>query len=164
MPFSRKKVIVRKFSREWLSGYLPPADFAHNGEVELLDLAGKVVNLSLDGVKWICFVRDFNSGEAGDPERLVRKSFLGRPRTEGLCLRLTMKDEDHLEGLATNDVTLRDPEGIFLTPPDIRSNTQRVFIPSSAIAELEIVAVITSPSRRKSPETPQQESLFGKTD
>jgi hypothetical protein len=25
MPVSRKKVIVRKLSRDWLSGYLPPS-------------------------------------------------------------------------------------------------------------------------------------------
>jgi hypothetical protein len=164
MSSSRKKVIVRKYSREWLAGYLPLTHFAQGGRVELLDLTGKVVDLPLDGVKWLCFVRDFNSGESGDPERLLRKSFLGRPRTEGLLLRLTLKDDDRLEGLAANDLTLLDPEGIFLIPPDIRSNTQRVFIPLSSIAELEIAAVITSPSRRKSAEVPQQESLFDKTD
>ncbi len=168
MPPSRKKVIVRRYSREWLAGYLSPANFADRGCIELLDLAGKVVDMSLDGVKWLCFVRDFNSGDTSDPERLLRKSFAGRPRTEGLWLRLTLQDNDHLEGLATNDLTLLDPEGIFLIPPDIRSNTQRVFIPRPSIAELEIVAVITNPSRRKTPTapetTPQQKDLFGQNE
>jgi len=34
MPVSRKKVIVRKLSRDWLSGYLPPAAFVAREEVQ----------------------------------------------------------------------------------------------------------------------------------
>jgi hypothetical protein len=160
MPSSRKKVIVRKLSRDWLAGYLPPADFVHRGQIEILDLGGKVVALSLNDLKWICFVRDFNSGEPDNPERLLRKSFAGRPRSEGVWLRLRLTDADLIEGLATNDLTLLDPSGVFLTPPDIRSNTQRIFVPRPAIAELTVVAVITSPARRKPAEVPAQEDLF----
>jgi len=160
MPSSRKKAIVRKFSREWLAGYLPPGHFAHHGQIELLDLDGKVAALPLDQVKWICFVRDFNSGEPDNPEHLLRKSFAGRPRTEGLWLRLRLTDGELIEGLAANDLTLFDAPGIFLTPPDIRSNTQRIFIPRPAIAELAVVAVIAAPSRRKQGEASRQPDLF----
>ena len=160
MPSSRKKVIVRKLSRDWLAGYLPPAGFVHRGQIEILDLGGKVVALSLDDLKWICFVRDFNSGEPDNPERLLRKSFAGRPRSEGVWLRLRLTDADLIEGLATNDLALLDPDGIFLTPPDIRSNTQRIFVPRPAIAELTFIAVIASPARRKAAEVPAQEDLF----
>jgi hypothetical protein len=165
MSSSRKKVIVRKFNREWQAGYLPSVNFAVNGKVEMLDLGGKVVPVTLDEVKWLCFVRDFNSGETGNPERLLRKAFAGRPRSEGLWLRLRLTDGDALEGLAANDLTVVDAQGIFLIPPDVRSNTQRIFIPRSSIAEMEVVAVITSPSRRKvaSPEEvvpPRQKDLF----
>jgi hypothetical protein len=34
-------------------------------------------------VKWICFVRDFQSGDANQPERLLRKTFVTRPRSQG---------------------------------------------------------------------------------
>ena len=161
MASSRKKVIARKLNREWLAGYLPSANFAHRGHVELLDLLGKVLALPLDELKWICFVRDFNSGEADNPERLLRKSFAGRPRSEGVWMRVRLSDGDSLEGLAGNDLTLLDPVGVFLTPPDIRSNTQRVFVPRQAIAELAVVAVVLAPSRQKPRETPRQEDLFG---
>jgi hypothetical protein len=160
MPSSRKKAIVRKTSREWLAGYLPPTHFTHNHQIELLGLDGKVAALPLDQVKWICFVRDFNSGEADNPERLLRKIFAGRPRSEGLWLRLRLTDGDLIEGLSANDLTLVDAHGIFLTPPDIRSNTQRMFIPRPSIAELAIVAVIAGPSRRKPSEEPRQPDLF----
>jgi hypothetical protein len=160
MSSSHKKVIIRRFTRDWLAGYLSPAPFAASGQVELLDLAGKVVAARLSEVKWLCFVRDFNSGEPENPERLLRKTFVGRPRSEGLWLRLKLTDGDLIEGLATNDLTLLEPPGIFLTPPDIRSNTQRLFIPLPSIANLEVVAVISNPSRRKQAETAQQEELF----
>jgi len=168
MSSSRKKVIVRKFSREWLAGYIAAADFVIEGAVEVLDLSGKVIKIPLGEVKWLCFVRDFNSGEVDNPERLLRKTFAGRPRTEGLGLRLCLKDEDRIEGMASNDISLLDPWGIFLTPPDIRSNTQRVFVPRMSIVELEVVAMISAPVRRGVPiatesATPRQEDLFGKS-
>jgi hypothetical protein len=160
MPSSRKKVIVRMFSREWHAGYLPLAHFAEQGRIELLDLDGKVAFLPLGEIKWLCYVRDFNSGEADNPERLLRKSYAGRPRSEGLWLRLRLTDSDSVEGMAANDLTLLDSSGIFLVPPDIRSNTQRMFIPRSSISEFVVVATIASPARRK-PERPGQADLFG---
>jgi hypothetical protein len=160
MPSSRKKVIVRRFSREWLAGYLPTAHFVHQDGIELLDLAGKVATLALGEIKWICYVRDFNSGEVDNPESLLRKSYTGRSRTEGLWLRLRLIDGDSIEGMAGNDVTLLDGRGIFLVPPDIRSNTQRMFVPRSSIAEFVVVAAIASPARRKPDDRPSQTDLF----
>lgn len=163
MSASRKKAIARKFTRDWVAGYLPPEDFAHHGVVELLELDGKVVSLALESVKWVCFIRDFNSGEAANPERLLRKTFAGRPRSEGIFLRLRLTDGDVIEGLAANDLTLVTSDGLFLTPPDTRSNTQRLWIPRSSLAELEIVAVIGGSAKKKPARTVSeeaQESLF----
>jgi hypothetical protein len=165
MSSSRKKAIVRKFTREWVAGYLSPDRFVHEARLEMLDLAGKITTLDLEEIKWVCFVRDFNSGEADNPERLVRKTFAGRPRSEGIFLRLKLTDGDVVEGLAANDLTLALGDGLFLIPPDTRSNTQRMWIPRSSLAELEIVAVIGSAAKKKTsaaisrPDT--QESLFG---
>jgi hypothetical protein len=159
MPVSRKKVIVRKLSRDWLSGYLPPSAFVHHEQVEVLDLAGKLVSVQMSEVKWICFVRDFPSGDANQPERLLRKTFVTRPRSQGLWIRARLKDNDLIEGLAQNDTTLLDGDGLFLIPPDTRSNTQRIFLPRQAVAELDVLAVIKTGSRR-GPSEVVQESLF----
>jgi hypothetical protein len=156
MSASRKKAVVRKLSRDWVAGYLSAEDFCHQGQVELLDLGGKVILLPAIEIKWICFVRDFNSGEFNNPERLLRKTFAGRPRIEGIFLRLRLSDGEQLEGIATNDRSLINGDGLFLLPPDTRSNTQRLWIPSTTIAELEAVAVVTSNARRKeAPATPR---------
>ena len=165
MSLGRKKAIIRRFDRDWIAGYLQPAGFAANDRLELLDLAGKVADIPLSEVKWICFVRDFNSGEVENPERLLRKTFAGRPRSEGLWIRLRLTDGDSIEGLTANDLSLIDSCGLFLTPPDIRSNTQRMFLPRQSISEFEIIAVITNSSRKKRPQAARheelQEELFG---
>lgn len=168
MPSSRKKAIARRFTLDWVAGYLSSdgfstGSFIQNSVLEILALDGKVIPLGLKTIKWVCFVRDFNSGEASNPERLLRKTFAGRPRTEGLFLRARLTDGDLIEGIAANDLSLISGEGLFLTPPDIRSNTQRLWIPASSLAELEVVAVIGGAAKKKPvPAKPddRQESLF----
>ena len=164
MSSSRKKAILRKHSRDWVAGYLPLAGFARAGHVEMLDLDGKVISLDAEDLKWICYVRDFNSGELNNPERLVRRTFAGRPRGDGIFIRTRLKDGDTIEGLAPNDVSLVSSDGVFLTPPDLRSNTQRIWIPRSSIDEMEVVAVIGAAKRKVTPppkpKDERQEELF----
>jgi hypothetical protein len=162
MPSSRKKAIIRKFSRDWAAGYLSSDEFVQGSAVEMLGLDGKVTAISLEQIKWVCFVRDFSSGDAANPERLLRKTFAGRPRTAGLFVRLRLNDGDLIEGLAANDLSLISSNGVALTPPDIRGNTQRMWIPAAAVSELEIVAVIGSAKPRPAnvPPDDAQERLF----
>jgi hypothetical protein len=153
MSSAHKKVIVRRFTGETLPGYLPLSAFVRNRGIDLLDLSGRVIPLPLNDIKHICYVREFNLHDTMNPERLTRRTFLARPRTEGLWLRMTFRGGDILEGLAPTDVGLLDDmindAGLHVTPPDTRSNTQRVFVPRSSLAELQLLAVITTPSRRK---------------
>ena len=153
MSNSRKKVIVRRFSGDTLPGYLPHADFVRNHAIELLDLSGRILPLPLNDIKTICYVRDFNLADTQNPERLTRRAFFARPRSEGLWLRLTFRSGDLLEGLAPIDIALTDDlindTGLHLTPPDTRSNTQRLFVPRTSLTEIQLIAVITTPSRRK---------------
>jgi hypothetical protein len=99
MPSTHKKVIVRKFDRDSLSGYVAPANFVLEGKLELLNTAGNVVGIDLREIKSVYFVREF-----GDSESLVRKTFTSRPRTEGLWVRLKFKDNEIVEGLMPNDL------------------------------------------------------------
>jgi hypothetical protein len=68
-----------------------------------------------------------------------------------------------MEGMAANDLSLLGLEGLLLTPPDTRSNTQRIYVPRSALTGLQVLAVIGGQSRRKSASLPldsQQKYLF----
>jgi hypothetical protein len=61
---------------------------------------------------------------------------------------MTLTDGDELEGLAANDRTLLEGAGLLLTPPDTRSNTQRIYIPRAAIQTLEVVGLIGAGPRK----------------
>jgi hypothetical protein len=170
MASSRKKIILRTLANAILPGYLPVAGLVDTRSgvqtIDLLDLEGRIAPIPLEAVRSIAYVRDFNLGDRDDPERLSRRTFLARPRSEGLWLRLTLPGGDILEGLAPLDISLIDAlledRGLFLIPPDIRSNTQRLFIPRHALTDLKILAVITTPSKPKSKSPDElQNSLFG---
>jgi len=61
---------------------------------------------------------------------------------------MTLNDGEELEGLAANDRSLLEGSGLLLTPPDTRSNTQRIYVPRSAIQTLEVVGLIGTGARR----------------
>lgn len=153
MASLRKPVIVRKFSRDWHAGYAGAGFDGNPAELEILDPAGKVLRVPWSDVKWVCYVRDFpaHPSDQANPERLTHKRFSVRPRTSGLWLRLTLSDGDEIEGLASNDSSLIQGAGLLLTPPDTRSNTQRIYIPRQAIQSLQVVALIGAPGRKRAP-------------
>jgi len=169
MPNSRKKVIVRRFSGDTLPGYLPSFSFVRDLAIDLLDLSGRIIPLPLNDIKTVSYVRDFNLSDTANPERLARRTFLARPRSEGLWVRVTFRTGELLEGLAPTDRSLMDAiaddDGLFLTPPDTRSNTQRIYVPRAALSEIQMLAVVTTPSRRQPVATPApkenlQDELF----
>ena len=153
MASSQKKVILRRFLGDVLCGYLPASGIVEHGEISFLNLEGRLTSVALEEVKTICYVRDFNLADAVNPERLQRRSFLSRPRGDGLWIRLTFRDTgDQLEGLTAADGSfleaLTADAGLYLVPPDARTNTQKIYVPRMAIAEMRMLGVITSSSRR----------------
>jgi hypothetical protein len=168
---ARKPVIVRKLTRDWCAGYAAanPAGSDLPGEIpelELLLSSGKLVRILWNQIKWVCFVRELGAAEGSgndtvNPERLLRRRFTSRPRVAGVWLRLTLSDGEELEGVAGNDRSLVDGAGLLLTPPDTRSNTQRVFVPRSSIRDLTVLGVI-SPSISRGDRAGLQPDLFAK--
>ena len=158
MPSTHKKVIVRKVDRDTVNGYVAPANFVHEGKLELLNTAGNVVAMDLRDIKGVYFVREF-----ADSDTLSRKTFTSRPRTEGLWVRLRFKDNEVLEGMMPNDLSQSTADGFLINPPDLRSNTQRIFVPRSALASLTVLAVIGGMHRRRkaAAEDVRQVQLFG---
>jgi hypothetical protein len=157
MASTHKKVVVRKFDRDSLNGFVASNNFVSEGKLQILNTAGNVVLIELREVKGVYFVREF-----GDSESLTRKTFTTRPRTEGLWVRLRFRDNEVLEGLMPNDLTQISVDGYFINPPDTRANTQRIFIPRNALAELTVLAVIGSQARkrREPPEDLRQVPMF----
>ena len=144
MPSTHKKVVVRKMDRDSINGHVAPSNFVREGKLELLNTSGNVVAIDLRDIKGVYFVREFS-----DSESLSRKTFTSRPRTEGLWVRLKFKDNEVLEGMMPNDLSLTTAEGFLINPPDLRSNTQRIFVPRTALESLTVLAVIGATHRRR---------------
>ena len=129
--------------RDTVSGYVSSC-FISDGKIEVLNTAGNVVAIDLREVKGVYFVREF-----GDSESLTRKTFTSRPRTQGLWVRLRFRDNEIIEGIMPNDLVQDGNEGFSIIPPDTQTNTQRIFVPRSALAEMNVLGVIGEKKSRR---------------
>jgi hypothetical protein len=77
-------------------------------------------------------------------------------------VRLRFKDSEILEALMTSDLMQATPEGFFVNPPDQRANTQRIFVPRTALESLTVLAVIgaTRHQRRGATQDQRQVPMF----
>jgi hypothetical protein len=152
-----KKVVLVRLDGKTHPGYVDPAQLGQSEQVQVLTLQGENQSVPLTDVKCVYFVRDFEG-----PFEPARKSFLSRPRQEGLWVGLKFVDGDRLEGLAPNDLLGLLERGIQITPPDGHANSVRLFIPRTALAEFRVLGVVGATRRARAPALTQspQGSLF----
>jgi len=134
---THKKVVVLLLDRKSSKGYLNPASLGRSDAIDLLTLDGEHESIDLRDVKAIYFVREFK--EPFEPER---KTFLSRPKLDGLWVRLRFRDEDVIEGIVSNNLLDLLDAGVQLTPPDLHGNVLHMFIPRSALAEMKVLGVV----------------------
>jgi hypothetical protein len=152
---THKKVIVALADRKSLRGYLNPARLGQFDPLDLLTPDGEHQELPLARIRSIYFVRDFE--DDFEPER---KAFLSRPKLDGLWLRLRFLDGDSLEGVIPNDLLSLMDNGFQITPPDLNSNTDRIFIPRAALSEVTVLGVVGIARRKPAAPPAAQPRLF----
>ncbi|MGO8819073.1 MAG: DUF6982 domain-containing protein [Terriglobia bacterium] len=135
---TRKRVVVRRLDKGLVKGFIDPKGYLAS-DVGLLDRDGRLVHIAMHDIKAVFFVRDFE----GNPDRAERKIFRSRPRLAGLWVRMTFKDAEVLEAILPNNLLEVDAIGFLVTPPDVYSNNLRIFIPRTALTEMEVLGVIT---------------------
>ncbi|MFI5097833.1 MAG: DUF6982 domain-containing protein [Candidatus Acidiferrales bacterium] len=134
---THKKVVIEFLDRKTTRGYLNPIRLAHSEVLELLTPDGEREEIALAKVRAIYFVRDLK--EEFEPER---RSFLSRPKLDGLWVKLRFQDGQLLEGVIPNDLLTFLDNGLNLTTPDFNSNTDRIYVPRSALSELTVLGVV----------------------
>jgi hypothetical protein len=163
MASAQKKVIIRQAGGKLAFGYLASSAFISDSHLELIEVDARVNPIPLNEIQAIFYVKDFNLDDAAEPERLGRRTFPIRPKSEGLWVRIEFQSLAPLEGIVTIDLafldTLSESRGLFLTPPDGRGNTVRLFIPRHSIRSLEVLGLITSPTRKLAEKTAKQAAL-----
>jgi hypothetical protein len=152
---TNKKVHVQRFDREPLAGFVNPATYLTPNGIELLQVNGTVAVLPYGDVKLVGFVREFPGPDTAVP----RRSFISRPKVDGLWVRLRFRDNDELEGIMRNNLLTMEPPGFDIIPPD---GAQRMFVPRAALAEVQVLGVVGSPLRvrRDKPAPKEQIGLF----
>ena len=122
-----KKVVVRRFEREPLQGFVSPQSYLRPDGVELLTPAGAVVLVPYQELKSVCFVRDWVDDQ---PEPKV---FLTRPKMDGLWVRMHFRDGEVMDGILSNNLLQWEAYGFTVVPPEPYSNNQRIFLPRQAL-------------------------------
>ena len=158
---TNKKVLVARFDRESLRGFVQtPAGFGPDS-LELLTPDGGLLQIPYSETKAVCFVRDFDTGETWREQR----SFAARPKTPGLWVRLVFRDQDSIEGMLPNSLMLVEPMGFNIIPPDPTFQNQKIFVPRAALADVQVLGVIGSPLKRKAAKKAEKEQgqleMFG---
>jgi len=138
-----KKVVVRRFDRESLSGFVNPFSYLQPTAVEILRPDGTLAILPYTEVKSVAFVKDFE----GDPQ--ARPIFLTRPKLEGLWVRMVFQDGEVMDGILPNNLLMWDTAGFTVTPPEPDGNNQKVFVPRQALRGIQVLGVVGSPLRGK---------------
>jgi hypothetical protein len=134
---THKKVVVLLLDRSSVRGYLNPATLGRSDEIDLLSTDGEQMSLPLADVKSVYFVREFK--DHFEPER---KTFLSRPKLDGLWVRLRFHDDDAMEGIVSNNLLDLLDTGVRLTPPDLHGNVLHMFIPRTALADMKVLGVV----------------------
>ena len=143
-PSTSKKVLISRFDRENLSGFVNPRAYLEPGGLELLDTSGNLLNVPYGEIKVVCFVKDFDTEETWRTKR----AFASRPKMAGLWVRLEFRDGETLEGLLPNNLLLQETQGFHFIPPDPTFQNQKIFVPRVALTEVQVLGVIGSPLRQ----------------
>ena len=150
-----KKVLVRRFDRDPLTGFVNPQGYLLPTGLELLKTDGPVVVVAYREIKTVCFVRDFEAAAEAEPERRV---FNTRPKMDGLWVRMRFRDGEVMDGIVSNNLLQLEPYGFTFIPPEPYSNNQRIFSPREALSEFHVLGVVGSPlTRRRRKEVPKEQ-------
>jgi hypothetical protein len=132
-----KKVVVLLLDRKTVRGYLNPVGLGEGDKIEVLTVDGEQESVHLADIKSVYFVREFK-----DPFEPERKTFLSRPKLDGLWVRLRFRDDDSMEGIVANNLLELLDTGVRLTPPDLHGNVLHMFIPRTSLAEMKVLGVV----------------------
>ncbi len=134
---THKKVVVELLDKQALRGYLSPTRLGQADPIDVLTPDGEHEQIPLAKVRAVYFVREFS--DDFEPER---KAFLSRPKLDGLWVRLRFTDGNTLEGVVPNDLLSLLDNGLQITPPDLNSSTDRIFVPRGALSEVTVLGVV----------------------
>src|SRR5271170_3728411 len=131
-----------------------PTRLTQMESIDLLTPEGEHEEVPLGKVRAIYFVQDLQ-----EDIQMERKSFLSRPKLDGLWVKLRFRDGESLEGVIPNDLLGLQENGLQMTPPDFHSKTDRIFVPRTALTEFTVLGVV-GVARRTPAAVPSEQPLL----
>lgn len=147
---TNKKVLVARFDRETLPGFINPQTWQQPEGIELLTAAGAVSLVAYSEIRTVYFVRDFDQGE---PRGEIRV-FNSRPKHSGVWVRMRLRDGAVLDGVLPNNLLQWDTHGFSMIPPDPSLQNQKVYVPRAAVEEIRVLGVVGGAARGRRPRRP----------
>lgn len=151
-----KKVLIDRFDRPTMRGFVNRQAMTGKDGVELLSMDGQAALVPYEQIKVLSFVRDWE----GKSVLNERRDFLARPKTAGLWVELLFRDGDRLEGVIASNLLLIEGAGYFVTPPEAAGNAQTVFVPRQALAAVNVLGVVGIKRIRQQRRESAQITLF----
>ena len=142
---ANKKVIVTRFDREPVPGFVQTPEGFSDDAVELLSPSGTLTRVPYSEIKAVCYVRDFEDGAQWQPHR----AYGARPKMPGLWVKLLFQDGDTSEGMLPNNLVTFEHAGFHIVLPESSFAGQRFFVPREALKELLVLGVVGGSAKRK---------------
>jgi hypothetical protein len=158
-----KKVVVDRYDRSVLRGYVQPPNYRTAEGLEILSTDGSVAVVPYAQIKCVSFVRDLD----GPSVLKERREFLARPKAAGLWIEFRFRDGDALEAMISNNLLEMEADGAMATPPESAGNAQRIFVPRASLAGIQVLGVVGKPKLRREREPvgiPKQIKLFSEVE
>jgi hypothetical protein len=130
------KVVIRYADGRVVKGHTRdffPNKTSFHLEVFSEDSSGKVMEIHLQELKAIFFVRDF----VGKPSHEERKHFLERQQFTGRKVKVLFKDGEVLIGSTVGCDPKR--QGFFFFPADPETNNIKIYAVASAVSKIDFL-------------------------
>lgn len=137
-----RRVIIRYADGTTLRGYLTAEealemDSQLSDKFSIRNVAGKVEDVEVSGLKAIFFVKSFE----GSQDYSEFKVFTQQPSGKGVWVRVHFHDGEVMEGIAPNSLGTFASKAFSLTPPDPRSNNESVIVSKKCLKEMQILGL-----------------------
>lgn len=138
----QQRVIVRYADGSMLRGYIPAEDAIPpqtdvSGALAVRRTDGEQEYVEIGKIKAIFFVKSFE----GSRRYSEFKVFTHQPNGRGVWVRVQFDDGEVMEGIAPNSLETYTRPVFSLTPPDPRSNNERVLVSKQCIKQMQILGL-----------------------
>jgi hypothetical protein len=122
-----QKMVVRTRDGEVIPGFANPDGI--NNTLKIITQQGKEQTFSIDKLKAIFFVKDFQGNPEYDEIKFLSKQAI----SSMIWARVEFFDGEVLEGKIPNNMELLSSPGFYLSPSDQDTNNKRVYVVKSAL-------------------------------